>query len=280
MVRGCAAGVYHSRTVPADPRGGPCALCNLHDASPCGVQEPRISAARMPRRRTSELAARPLLPNRIMLEQFDWLASLRSSPVLLALLISAVLTAGYALERLVYFAVRGGSADHALALALDSLRAGREEEALRVLTRCSHPFGPVALEILRAPETSAEGLEERIRIALTGQRLLFERHLGLIGTMGKITPLMGLLGTVWGTMRALHEISRPGIQGSSLLASGVAEALLTSAVGLVVAVPALFVFHQFTRHVGNQLTVAEHHARTLRLEAEAARGSRPSERAA
>ena len=215
-----------------------------------------------------------------MFEHFDWLGALRSSPVMLALVISAVLTVGYVLERLIYFAVRGGSADQALTLALGSLRTGNEEEALRVLNRCTHPFGSVAVEMLRASNASAEAAEEKLRIALSGQRMLLERHLGLIGTLGRTTPLVGLLGTVWGTMRALHEMSRPSIEGSSLLASGVAEALMTTAAGLAIAVPALFLFNHFTRHVGDQLTVAENHARTLRLEAEAAHIHRSRERAA
>jgi biopolymer transport protein ExbB len=126
----------------------------------------------------------------------------------------------------------------------------------------------------------AEVVEEKLRIALSGQRLQLERHLGLIGMLGRTTPLIGLLGTVWGTMRALHEMSKPGIGGSSLLASGVAEALLTTAAGLLIAVPALFLFNSYTRHVGNQLTIAENHARTLRLEADAARGIRSKEQAA
>jgi biopolymer transport protein ExbB len=215
-----------------------------------------------------------------MFEQFDWLATVRTSPIMLALVVCAVLTVGYALERLVYFAVRGGSADEALSLASSSLRAGNEEEALRVLNKCSHPFGSVALVMLSVPGAPTEAVEEKLQIALSRQRLQLERHLGLIGTLGRTTPLIGLLGTVWGTMRALHEMAKPGIGGSSLLASGVAEALLTTAAGLLIAVPALFLFNSYTRHVGNQLTVAENHARMLRLEAEAARGARSSERAA
>jgi len=215
-----------------------------------------------------------------MFEQFDWLATVRASPVMMALLVCALLTVGYAFERLIYFAVRGGSADQALSLARSSLRAGNEEETLRVLNRCSHPFGSIALEMLCTAGAPGEVVEEKLQIALSRQRLQLERHLPLIGTLGRTTPLIGLLGTVWGTMRALHEMSKPGIGGSSLLASGVAEALLTTAAGLVIAVPALLLFNSYTRHVGDQLAVAENHARTLRLEAEAARGARTRERAA
>ena len=234
----------------------------------------------MPRSHRSQLAARHLLWVRIMFEQFDWLATVRTSPIMLALVVCALLTLGYAFERMMYFAVRGGNAETALSLALSSVRAGNEEEALRILDKCSHPFGCVALVMLSVPGAPPEAIEEKLRIALSGQRLQLERHLGLIGTLGRTTPLIGLLGTVWGTMRALHEMSKPGIGGSSLLASGVAEALLATAAGLVIAVPALFVFNSYTRHVATQLTVAENHARTLRLEVEAARGIRSSERAA
>ena len=223
---------------------------------------------------------------------------------MLALVISAVLTVGYVLERLIYFAERdgglllvknrrrngacdwstpGGVVDPTDESILHGLAREVEEETGLVVRSWEGPLyevTAVAVEMLRASNASAEAAEEKLRIALSGQRMLLERHLGLIGTLGRTTPLVGFLGTVWGTMRALHEMSRPSIEGSSLLASGVAEALMTTAAGLAIAVPALFLFNHFTRHVGDQLTVAENHARTLRLEAEAAHVHRSRERAA
>jgi biopolymer transport protein TolQ len=108
-------------------------------------------------------------------------------------------------------------------------------------------------------------IEERISMALTEQRLLFERHLGFLGTMGNTAPLIGLLGTVWGIMRAFHDMAATGSAGPSVVAAGVAEALFTTAAGLLVAVPAVIVYNYFLRKSSVMLTQAELHARKLRL---------------
>lgn len=92
-----------------------------------------------------------------------------------------------------------------------------------------------------------------------------ERNLGFLGTMGNTAPLLGLLGTVWGIMRAFHDMARTGSAGPSVVAAGVAEALFTTAAGLVVAVPAVMIYNHFVRRTGIMLTVAENHARTLRM---------------
>jgi biopolymer transport protein ExbB/TolQ len=98
--------------------------------------------------------------------------------------------------------------------------------------------------------------------------------------MGNTAPLIGLLGTVWGIMRAFHDMARTGSAGPSVVAAGVAEALFTTAAGLLVAVPAVLLFNHFTRRITVMLTVAENHARTLRLAIDAARQAPVSPRQA
>ena len=91
----------------------------------------------------------------------------------------------------------------------------------------------------RAPALAASAQEEKLQIALSEQRLQLERNLGFLGTMGNTAPLIGLLGTVWGIMRAFHDMARTGSAGPSVVAAGIAEALFTTAAGLLVAVPAV-----------------------------------------
>jgi len=81
-------------------------------------------------------------------------------------------------------------------------------------------------------------------------------------------------------MRAFHDMARTGSAGPSVVASGVAEALFTTAAGLLVAVPAVMLYNHFVRRMGVLLTVAENHARTLRIEADSSRGQRSASRAA
>jgi biopolymer transport protein ExbB len=215
-----------------------------------------------------------------MFENFDWIGAMRSSPVMVVILCCSVLTFGLAMERVYYYARRRGNPDHVLATALIAVRGGNPEEAARVVSQSNHPFGPVAAEMLRSADLPPEVAEEKLQIVLSEQRMEMERNLGFLGTMGNTAPLIGLLGTVWGIMRAFHDMARTGSAGPSVVAAGVAEALFTTAAGLLVAVPAVMLYNNFVRRMGNMLTVAENHARTLRIETNAHRSRTPVSRAA
>ena len=200
-----------------------------------------------------------------MFENFDWIHAMSTSPVMLVILACSVVTFGFAIERLIYFSKRRGKPDHLLAHALVQARNGRIEEAADALVTVPHPGGAVAAQVLENAHRSDDEIEERLQIALSEQRLLFERNLGVLGTMGNTAPLIGLLGTVWGIMRAFHDLASSGSAGPSVVAAGIAEALFTTAAGLVVAVPAVMLYNHFTRRTNVLLTEAENQARALRL---------------
>jgi len=209
-----------------------------------------------------------------MFADFDWIGAMRSSPVMLIILACSVMTFGFALERLMYFAKRRGDAGGVVRAALEKVRSGRLEEAASACNAATHPAGPVAARVLESAHLSSDAVEEKLQIALSEQRLLLERNLGVIGTMGNTAPLIGLLGTVWGIMRAFHDMARTGSAGPSVVAAGVAEALFTTAAGLLVAVPAVMLYNHFVRRISVMLTESENHARSLRLSLEEGRDVR------
>jgi biopolymer transport protein ExbB len=203
-----------------------------------------------------------------MFQGFDWVQAMVKSPVMVLILVLSVVTFGFAIERVVYFARRRGGADRAYERALEGARRGDAREAAYACDVTPHPFGPVAAEVLRSLHQAPEVQEERLQIALSEQRIRLERNLSWIGTMGNTAPLIGLLGTVWGIMRAFHDMALTGSAGPSVVAAGVAEALFTTAAGLLVAVPAVMLYNYFVRRMGVLLTESENRARRLRLELE------------
>ncbi|MGH7682495.1 MAG: MotA/TolQ/ExbB proton channel family protein, partial [Candidatus Eiseniibacteriota bacterium] len=176
-----------------------------------------------------------------MFENFDWIQAMRTSPVMVIILLCSVITLGFAIERGIYFWNRRGNPDALLSKALAALKSGDTEKAARVCEAERHPAGPVAADVIRIMGENPDAAEEQLHIALSEQRLQMERNLGFLGTMGNTAPLLGLLGTVWGIMRAFHDMARTGSAGPSVVAAGVAEALFTTAAGLVVAVPAVMI---------------------------------------
>ncbi len=200
-----------------------------------------------------------------MFENFDWVGAMRASPVMVALMVCSIITFGFAIERWLYFWKRRTAVDRTISEAIEQARAGHTREAAFKCSTAPHPGGPVAAEVLKSLHLPAQAQEERLQIALSEQRLQFERHLGWLGTMGNTAPLIGLLGTVWGIMRAFHDMARTGSAGPSVVAAGVAEALFTTAAGLLVAVPSVMLFNHFWRRMTVMLTEAENHARRMRL---------------
>jgi biopolymer transport protein ExbB len=81
-----------------------------------------------------------------------------------------------------------------------------------------------------------------------------ERFLNTLGTIAAISPLLGLLGTVVGMIQVFTVITTQGVGDPSLLAGGISQALLTTAAGLTVAIPAL-IFHRFFRGRIDELVV-------------------------
>jgi biopolymer transport protein ExbB len=207
-----------------------------------------------------------------MFENFDWIQAMRNSPVMIIILACSVVTLGFAIERLVYFARRRGNPESVAHQAMEKVRAGHVKEALWALATTPHPVGAVARQVIENSHLPADQVEEKMQIALSEQRLQLERNLGWLGTMGNTAPLIGLLGTVWGIMRAFHDMARTGSAGPSVVAAGIAEALFTTAAGLLVAVPAVMLYNHFIRRITVMLTQSENHARSLRIALGSSRG--------
>jgi biopolymer transport protein ExbB len=199
-----------------------------------------------------------------MFADFDWVTATTNSPIFLVLVICSIVTLAVTAERAIYFFRRRGNPDETLAKALKKISDGAPREAAWECEHTTHPLGAVALEIFKNIHSKFEALEERLQVALSGQKLLLERNLNVLGTMAAIAPLIGLLGTVWGIMRAFHDMSETGSAAPSVVAAGVAEALVTTAAGLVVAVPALMIYNYFSRRMNVMLTISENYCRSLR----------------
>lgn len=199
-----------------------------------------------------------------MFAEFDWVGATRSSPIMLVLLVLSIVTLAVTIERFLYYRRRSGDPEQTLHKALECLRRGKISEALMQCEHCNHPMGRVAAQVLSKSRELPAEFEERLQVALSRQKLLLEKNLSVLGSMAAVAPLIGLFGTVWGIMRAFHDMAQVGSAAPSVVAAGVAEALLTTAAGLIIAVPAVLLYNHFSRRMSVMLTIAENHTRSLR----------------
>jgi len=199
-----------------------------------------------------------------MFSEFNWMQLIAESPALITLILFSVVTLGVVIERALYFHARRGNPDDVAREVTARLHRGDVKEALWSCQHTTHPIGPVLQVVVGAPVDDPEAIDEQIYVSVSQQRLLLERNLNVLGTMAGAAPLVGLLGTVWGIMRAFHDMALVGSAAPSVVAAGIAEALVTTAVGLLVAVPALLLYNHFSRRTNVMLTMAENHARSIR----------------
>jgi len=106
-------------------------------------------------------------------------------------------------------------------------------------------------ELQRSTDLSAEGIKERLAIALSRIEAKAARDMargtGLLATIGATAPFVGLFGTVWGIMNSFIGISQSKTTNLAVVAPGIAEALLATAIGLVAAIPAVIIYNVFAR---------------------------------
>ena len=92
-----------------------------------------------------------------------------------------------------------------------------------------------------------DGSQRAMRVALAREMDALETYLSFLATVGSTSPYIGLFGTVWGIMNAFIGISRAQTTNLSVVAPGIAEALLATALGLVAAIPAVMIYNVFAR---------------------------------
>jgi biopolymer transport protein ExbB len=121
----------------------------------------------------------------------------------------------------------------------------------------------------RSSDLGEDGTKERVAIALSRIEARAGRSMargtGLLATIGSTAPFVGLFGTVWGIMNSFIGISQSKTTNLAVVAPGIAEALLATAIGLVAAIPAVIIYNVFARAItGYRATLSDASGEVLR----------------
>jgi biopolymer transport protein ExbB len=140
------------------------------------------------------------------------------------------------------------------------------------VTEPAATFCAAAIAELRLSDgsTDKDGLKERIVSRLERIEAAFSRRIsrgtGVLATIGATAPFVGLFGTVWGIMNSFIGISKSHTTNLAVVAPGIAEALLATALGLAAAIPAVVIYNLFARQITNyRAGLADTSAEVLRL---------------
>ena len=185
--------------------------------------------------------------------------------VLYFLLLLSVLSVALIFERFSFYR----KASRGLKEFRDQIRAaissGRLKDATQIAQNRNQkqpPFAPdleteMALALISLPHSSTEILGEVAQDAVIRARMSWDKNLSILATIGSNAPFIGLFGTVLGIIKAFHDLSQQSTTGSQVVTSGIAEALVATAVGLLVAIPAVVSFNLFQRRVKSAIAEAE-----------------------
>jgi biopolymer transport protein ExbB len=199
-------------------------------------------------------------------EQFLNFTLLGAEWVLWVLIALSILSVGVMIERFLFFGARHIDTER---LARDA-RAALESDDTADFDKRYKASLAMAAEVARvgvqARDRGPDVVSEVMYSAKTRGKRDHERYLIVLGTLGNNAPFIGLFGTVLGIIKAFHDLSSNAQGGAEVVMSGISEALVATAVGLLVAIPAVIAFNYFNRRVRDAVTRTDEIAHAILAE--------------
>ena len=179
------------------------------------------------------------------------------------LLACSILSIAVIINRMLYFAAKSRISRTIFMDRINKdVAAKNVDNALLLCKKADTPFANVAMAGLKVVTHSEKIISNAMERETTVEILKLEKFTSVVGTIGNVAVYIGLFGTVLGIVRAFHDISSIGAGGINVVIGGVAEALICTATGLLVAVPAVVSYNYFTKRVDDfindmELTASE-----------------------
>jgi len=168
------------------------------------------------------------------------------------LLFFSIIALACIIERLIVFAKAKVNVNEFLTKIRKSLLVNRDvKEAIKV---CEEYRGPVA-SVVKAgllrygTGHNQEDIEKTIENAALYELDRLEKRLGVLATTANVAPMLGFLGTVTGMIKSFGTLAEQGLTNPAAVAIGISEALITTATGLIIAIPAQLAYNFFTTKV-------------------------------
>jgi len=152
------------------------------------------------------------------------------------------------IERIVFY-VQERQPVEQIAAAMRALRDGGAPSALAKLLHARSMEAAVARVCLEHAADGTSAIEDHKAAMIERERMRYEKRLAFLGTLGNNAPFVGLFGTVLGIIRAFNDLAGSSIQGTQAVMSGIAQALVATAIGLLVALPSVAMYNILIRHV-------------------------------
>ncbi|MFP4362592.1 MAG: MotA/TolQ/ExbB proton channel family protein [Spirochaetia bacterium] len=168
------------------------------------------------------------------------------------------------IERLLYFRKTRSDEQKMIARLKATLEKGHFDEAMAICENNPSPITNLMKVGIEHKEYSAMTIKDAITDAANLEIPKMERFLSSLGSIASIAPLLGLLGTVTGNIQAFGVLGEFGSVGDpGLLAQGISEALITTAAGIIVSIPAIIFYNYLVSKVNHTIIRMENRVNEL-----------------
>lgn len=173
---------------------------------------------------------------------------IKGGPLIVPLIFCSILALAIIIEKFITLKIIETRSRRFIDKTRSIINGDEDNKTEKVLALCEMTSSPLS-RILKAGIEKKDREREEIREALedagSSEIPYLEKHLKILGTIVTVAPLIGLLGTVMGMIKAFNVIALKGVGEPGALAGGIAEALITTAVGLSIAIPSLIFYNYF-----------------------------------
>lgn len=170
---------------------------------------------------------------------------LLNPPIITTILVFSALVVAFTFERFWVFRKEAKFPTQLWERIIGLVREKRLRDAIALCEVSHGVFAKVFRAGLEGSLVSRLDAEDGMVIEKEEGQEILRKRIGLFGTISFISPLIGLLGTVMGVLRAFNDLAKSGSGGPNVVAAGISEALITTVAGLVVAIPAAIIYNYF-----------------------------------
>lgn len=168
------------------------------------------------------------------------------------LILCSMICSAVIIQKLIYFwNISRDSLGPFMEKLLPEIKNSNYENMLKICKDSNSPFANVAFSGIVNYNNPTEKIENAMERQITSEIKVLEKFLIVLGTIGSVAVYIGLFGTVVGIIKAFHNLSSTASGGINIVIGGIAEALVSTAAGILVAVPSVIAYNYLLKRIEN-----------------------------
>ena len=199
----------------------------------------------------------------MLLQKLLAIALVSTEWIIWILLLLSILSVAVIIERFFVLRLKRGDLERLKQRIGAAMRKDNNAGIENILRQDNSSAAKILLETIQNTKKMGLAFEDSLAIAISEERLQLESRIYILGTLGNNAPFIGLFGTVLGIINAFHSLAQNTKGGPTIVMAGISEALIATALGLFIAIPAVGAYNYFIRRIKKIIVSAENFTRML-----------------